>query len=139
MLRTLAWLEYRLGDFEAAELCALRVLEIEPEDATTRYGVALFRLMQGRLPEAMDTYRRAMEQNTSREQITEALERLLVAHEERPDAPQVHYALAFFAESLGRPEQEIEELRHYLATEPTGPTAELARTRLAEVRAELGE
>jgi tetratricopeptide (TPR) repeat protein len=139
LLTGLAWLQYRLLDYEAAELSALRALEIDAEDAELRYSLGLFRLAQGRLPEAIDTYNRAMEQDPGRPTVSAALEKLIELHEERPDLAQVHYALAFFAKSLSRRELEIEELEHFLATDPQGSTAAVARERLEEARAAVGK
>ena len=105
--------------------------------AATKYNLALYRLAADRLPEAIDTYQRALEQDSSLATVSTALERLLELHEQRQDLPGVHYALAFFARTMSRPEQEVQELEHYLETNPNESTARIARARLDEARAIL--
>jgi len=133
VLSNLAWVDFRLGDFQGAELAALRALEIDPDNPDLRYDVALFRVAQGKLLEAIDTYERAISQNPDAAGITRGLEGLLTLHEVYPDVNATHYALAYFARRLSRPELERDELEHYLAAAPEGGTAEFAQARLAEI------
>jgi len=130
----LAWAYYGLADYERAELYALRGLEIDGRLTHLRYAVGLFRLASGRTIEAIPAYKRAMEADTKRTHVTEALTRLMTLGQERPELSAVHYTLAFFANALRRKELEIQELEKYLAAEPTGPIADTARARLAEAR-----
>lgn len=128
------WVEYQLGHLEGAELCALRAIELAPEDPEARYNVAFFRLAQGRLPLAVVSYHRAMLRDVGMPYVATARGNLLRLQEERPDFPDVHYALAYFANSLGNRRDEVEELERYLAMDPVGPAVEVARSRLAEAR-----
>ena len=57
---------------------------------------------------------------------------LLDLHGSGAEIGSVHYAIAFFAKTLSRPDLEIEELKHYLEAVPSGPAADVARERLAE-------
>jgi tetratricopeptide (TPR) repeat protein len=132
-LSNLALVYFRLGDYEAAELAALRALEIRPEVPELRYDIALFRVAQRRLIEGIDTYERAIEINPNQALVMRGLEGLVTLHELDAGIPEVHYALAYFAHRLQRDELEAEELQHYLATDPTGPTADYARSRLEEL------
>jgi hypothetical protein len=65
---------------------------------------------------------------------SEALEDLLRLEARHPDLADVHYALAFFARTLERPELEREQLERYLEMAPAGPTVAQAKARLAEIR-----
>jgi tetratricopeptide (TPR) repeat protein len=138
-LTALSQVYYRLGDFDAAEVAALRALEIGEGEAMLRYDLALYRVAQDRLAEALDTYERAIETDLQGVGVMKALERLIALHEEHPEIPTVHYALAYFARRLARLDLEIEELEHYLATSPTGQSAAFAEQRLAEARAQRGD
>jgi tetratricopeptide (TPR) repeat protein len=129
-LTALGQVHYRLGDYEAAELSALRALEIEEGDPLLRYDLALYRVAQDRLAEALDTYERAIQRDPTHARIMTALQRLISLHELHPELPAVHYAMAYFAKRLARLDLEIEELEHYLATDPKGQTARFARKRL---------
>jgi tetratricopeptide (TPR) repeat protein len=131
-LVALGQVQYRLGDFDAAELSALRALEIDEGDPLLRFDLALYRVAQNRLAEALDTYERAIERDPERTRTMKALERLMSLHDRHPEIPTVHYALAYFARRLARLDLEIQELEHYLQTDPTGQTANFARQRLAE-------
>ena len=131
-LRALSQVQYRLGDFDAAELSALRALEIEPGDPLLRFDLALYRVAQERLPEALDTYERAIDLDPGQTRTMQALQRLMSLHDDHPEGPTVHYALAYFARRLARLDLEIQELDHYLETEPTGEAARFARQRLDE-------
>lgn len=132
-LELMSRVQYRLGDYQAAELALLRAFEIDDADPALRYDLALFRVAQARLPEAIETYDRAVARDPSQAGIMTALERLSALHEARPELPTVHYALAYFAKRLARPELEAEELEHFLAHESGGPAADAARRRLDEL------
>ena len=138
-LTALSQVQYRLGDYDAAEVSALRAIEIEEGDPMLRYDLALYRVAQDRLAEAVDTYERAIERDPNHVRIMRALERLISLHEERPEVPTVHYALAYFARRLSRLDLEIAELEHYLATDPSGQSAEFARERLDEALAQRSD
>jgi tetratricopeptide (TPR) repeat protein len=133
-LETLGQVQYRLGDYEGAELSALRALEIGGDDPLLRFDLALYRVAGDRLLEALATYERAIADDPERTGTMKALQRLMSLHETHPEIPTVHYALAYFARRLSRQDLEIQELEHYLQTNPTGPTAAFARTRLEEAR-----
>jgi len=62
-------LQYRLGDYAGAELSILRAMEINDSDPALRYELGLFRVAQGRLPEAIATYDRAIERDPSRTRL----------------------------------------------------------------------
>jgi tetratricopeptide (TPR) repeat protein len=130
----LSWAQYRLGLYEDSELSALRALELDPNSVAARYNVAFFRLAQGNIPASMLAYHRAMRRDGAMEYVGTAREHLLQLEDERPDFPDVHYALAFFANSIGNRQLEIEELEKYLAMNPAGPAVEVARARLAEAK-----
>ncbi len=138
-LAALGQVYYRLGDYDAAEVAALRALEIEAGDPMLRYDLALYRVAQDRLAEALDTYERAIDRDPDHGRVMKALQRLIALHDEHPELPSVHYSLAYFARRLARLDLEIEELEHYLATEPTGQTGQFARERLAEARGQRSE
>jgi tetratricopeptide (TPR) repeat protein len=131
-LTALGQVQYRLGDFEAAEVSALRAFEIEQGDPMLRFDLALYRVAQDRLAEGLDTYERAIELDPEQARTMKALQRLMSLHDDHPEIPTVHYALAYFARRLARLDLEIQELEHYLETNPTGQTAEFARRRLDE-------
>jgi len=138
-LAALGQVQYRLGEFEAAEFSALRALEIEQGDPMLRFDLALYRVAQNRLAEALDTYERAIELDSERALTMKALHRLMSLHDEHSEIPTVHYALAYFARRLSRLDLEIQELEHYLQTNPTGQTAEFARQRLDEALGQTSE
>jgi tetratricopeptide (TPR) repeat protein len=133
----LGWVEYRLGRLDQAEFAALRAIELVPEDPEPRYNVAFFRLVQGRLPEATLAYHRAMKLDFEMAYVNTARGHLLRLQEERPDFADLHYALAYIANSLGDRRAEMEELERYLALNPEGPTVAVARARLDEAREAL--
>jgi len=135
-LSALGQVQYRLGDFDAAEVSALRALEIEAGDPMLRFELALYRVAQDRLPEALDTYERAIELDLERTRIMKALQRLMSLHDGHPDIATTHYALAYFARRLARLDLEIQELEHYLETDPSGPAANFARQRLDDALAQ---
>ena len=128
-----AEVQYRLGDYAGAELSILRAIEIDDSKAILRYELALFRVAQGQLPEAIATYERAIASDPSRDAIGTALDQLSALHEAHPDLAAVHYALAYFGRRLAQPDLELEELQHFLAHETTSQAADLARNRLAEL------
>ena len=138
-LTALSQVQYRLGDFDAAELSALRALEIQEADPMLRFDLALYRVAQDRLAEALDTYERAIELDPERTRTMKALQRLMALHDEHPELPTVHYALAYFARRFARLDLEIQELEHYLAKSPQGQTADFARQRLEEALAQRSD
>jgi tetratricopeptide (TPR) repeat protein len=138
-LAALSQVQFRLGDFDAAELSALRALEIEPGDPMLRFDLALYRVAQDRLPEAVDTYQRAIELDPDRTRTMQALQRLMSLHDAHPDVATSHYALAYFARRLARLDLEIQELEHFLQTEPSGQAAQFARQRLDEALAQRSD
>ncbi len=129
-----AWVQYRLGNYEKAELYALRGLEIDGRQPQLRYAIGLFRAAAGRTMESVAAYKRGMQADTERRHVAEALGPLMTLAQERPDLPGVHYLLAFFANALRQTALEIQELERCLAVESTGPLADAARARLAEAR-----
>jgi tetratricopeptide (TPR) repeat protein len=128
------WILYSVGRLEEAELAALRAIELAPDAVAPRYNVALFRVAQGRLPEAIEAYRRAMLRDAAMGYVARAREHLVQLTLTHPDFADPHYALAYFANSLGNRREEIDELERYLAMDPSGPAVEVARERLAEAR-----
>jgi len=133
----LGWAQYRTGLLPASELSTLRALELDPDSVVARYNVAFFRLATGNVPSAMLAYHRAMRRDGAMKHFGQAREHLLQLQAERPDFAAVHYALAYFANSIGNRQQEVEELELYLAMNPQGPAVEVARARLAEAKAAL--
>lgn len=133
----LSWVLYRLGRPFDSEVAALRAIEIAPDLVAARYNVAFFRLAQGNIPDAIQAYVRAMRRDGAMEYFGQARGHLLQLQSERPDFPDVHYALAFFANSIGNRQLEVEELERYLAMNPTGEPVEVARQRLEEAKAAL--
>lgn len=138
-LIALGQVQYRMGDFEEAELSALRALEIGQLDPMLRYDLALYRVAQNRLAEALDTYERAIELDDGQANAMKALQRLMALHEEHPEIPTVHYALAYFARRMSRLDLEIQELEHYLETNPSGQSEAFARERLAAARGQTAD
>lgn len=138
-LTALGQVQYRLGDYEGAELSALRAIEIEQGDPMLRFDLALYRVAQDRLAEALDTYERAIELDPAQARTMKALQRLMSLHDDHPEIPTVHYALAYFARRLARLDLEIQELEHYMETNPTGQTAGFARQRLDEALAQTAD
>jgi len=130
----LSWAQYSLGLLADSEVSTLRAIEVAPDLLAARYNVALFRLAQGDIPMAMIAYNRAMRRDGAMEYVGQAREHLLQMQAARPDFPDVHYALAYFANSFGNRQLEVEELELYLAMNPEGPPVAVARARLAEAR-----
>jgi tetratricopeptide (TPR) repeat protein len=137
-LAVLGWLFYLGGDYDRAEHAALRTLELDPGDLATRYNIALYRVAQGRTQAAVRSYLRAMREDPAGREISLHRERLYSFHENHPDNPAAHYALAFVANSMQEPRTEIDELEHYLKLVPDGAEAEAARIKLEAAREELG-
>jgi tetratricopeptide (TPR) repeat protein len=138
-LTALSQVQYRLGEFDAAEISALRAIEIDDSNPMLRFDLALYRVAQDRLAEALDTYERAIELDPKRTYTMRALQHLMSLHDEHPELPSVHYALAYFARRLARLDLEIQELEHYLATNPQGQAAGFARQRLDQALAQRSE
>jgi tetratricopeptide (TPR) repeat protein len=132
-LMRLAWSEFAAGDSQRAELSALQVLELDPRNVDARYDLGLFRIGQDHLDQAVRTYYRAIREYPDQQRFGTARARLELLHEERPDLASVHYALAFFANTIGDFVTEARELEHYLELAPDGSAAANARKRLAEV------
>jgi tetratricopeptide (TPR) repeat protein len=133
----MSWALYRLGRPFDSEVTTLRAIEIAPDSVAARYNVAFFRLAQGNIPDAIQAYVRAMRRDGAMEYLAQARAHLLQLQSERPDFPDVHYVLAFFANSIGNRQLEVEELERYLAMNPTGEPVEVARQRLEEAKAAL--
>lgn len=133
----LGWTQYLQDRALDAELNTLRALELQPDSVHARYNLGLYRLVQGDRPRAIQAYARAMDLDAAMRYVTRARENLAELREERPDFADVHYALAFFANSLRDRESEVEALERYLELMPDGPASDQARKMLAEARAEL--
>ncbi len=131
---SLAWAQHRVGLDGEAERSTLWALEVDPRNLAARYAVAYFRVARGALAGAIRAYHRAVQQDVSQTHLLQAAQDLEQLQDGRPDLAEVHYALAYFARLLGDSTVEQEELDAYLAMEPSGPAAEVARERLAEVR-----
>lgn len=132
----LARLHYRMGQAEQAEHAALLALELQPDHSAARYFVALCRAAQGRLPEALRSYDRAIASDTEGNRIVQALAELEQLSTADAQAAVPHYVLAYLATRLGKPDVALEELERFLRLNPEGPAADLARTRLEELREE---
>ncbi|MCP3980316.1 MAG: tetratricopeptide repeat protein [bacterium] len=133
----LGWAQHRMGDHTSAEGVTLQALQLDAEHKAAHYNLALFRLAQGRLPEAIDGYYKEMERNKDVPAFSRARQDLRRLHDARADLPGVHYALAFFAKTALSRQEEIVELQHFLDLDTTGPVADQARVRLEEARAAL--
>ena len=138
-LTALGQVQFRLGNYDAAELSALRAMEIEAGDPLLRFDLALYRVAQDRLPEALDTYQRAIELDPERTRTLQALQRLMSLHDAHPEIATTHYALAYFARRLARLDLEIYELEHFLETDPSGQSASFAQQRLDEALAQRSD
>jgi tetratricopeptide (TPR) repeat protein len=135
---SLSWAYFRLDRFADAERVTLLALELDPGNVQARYNVGLFRVAQGALPRAVNSYQRALRVDVARQGVERALADLLQLRELQRDRPAVHYALAYFANVLEKPALEVEHLEDYLALEPAGPAVPVARERLAAARAAAG-
>lgn len=135
----LARVHYRMGHPDEAELCALRAIELAPEHPGAKYLVALFRTAQDDVAGAIRSYGRAIDHNPDQQHIFRALSDLQLLADASPDAGLPHYALAYFATRLGNSDLAEEELESYLRLSPEGAAADLARTKLVEIRLERGE
>jgi tetratricopeptide (TPR) repeat protein len=122
--------QYALGNNADAEYSCLRTLELAANHAPARFHLALVRTAMGRTEDSIDSYLRAMQFDKTEPRILGALGELTMLHAKQPELPSVHYALAFFANTLGSVDQEVLELGHFLELESTGPAAEQARATL---------
>jgi tetratricopeptide (TPR) repeat protein len=136
--KRLALVRFAEGRYDDAEGALLRVVELDPTDVNARYELGLVRLAQGRTNEAVGAYVRAMKAPLPPEQqrlfALDAIERVERFRAGHPDVADVHYVLAFFANSIGRRDLEIEELEQFLAATPDGPLVERAREQLRAAR-----
>jgi tetratricopeptide (TPR) repeat protein len=129
---------YMMERYDLAEYAALRTLELDSDQAAARYQIGLIRVAQGEIEEAINSYLRAMDRSRDESRVLAALQDLTKLEARRPDLADVHYALAFFANSLGSTEQEVAELERYLEMSPDGSAAEQARGQLEAARTALG-
>lgn len=125
---------YRAGRYSEALQAAARAFQLDPSSSPASYDLGLFFLAAGDLPRSIDAYLRAIQQDRESFHVAEALAALRRHHESRPADPDPHFPLALFYQSLGWPEQELNELERYLAMNPQGPAVEVARQRLAAAR-----
>ena len=132
------WAKFRLGRYADAELSSLVALEVDHQHVAARYNVALIRVAQGKLQLAIGAYQRALKLDTPRSYTVQARDHLIELSERQPDLPAVHYALGFFANTLGSRSEEAESLERYLAFNPTGPAADTARENLERAHRDLG-
>jgi len=135
---SLGWVFYLAERYTDAEFAALRALELDPAHVSTRFNIGLYRIAQARTQLAISSYIRAMRNDPGGTQVTRHRDRLRVFHDEHPDSPAPHYALAFFADSMRDPRTEIEELQHYLRLATAGPEKEAAEKKLEQLRGEAG-
>ena len=131
----LAAVAFEFGRYDVAEQAALRAIELQPRDVMTRFDLALIRVAAGNLPHAIGSYERALALEPEQAALTLALQRLIQFSQRHPQHVEVHYALAYFARIMNRPELEREHLEAFLSHEPSGPAATTARARLDEARA----
>lgn len=124
--------------YAEAEFATLRTLELAPQHVPARYQIALIRIAEGRLESGINAYLRAMDQSRDESRVLDALQDLSNLQQRKPDLAEAHYALAFFANTLGSTEQEVAELELYLEMQPEGPVADQARSRLAAARQTAG-
>ncbi len=117
-----------------AEFAALRALELAPDHKSTRYNIGLYRVAQGRSQLAISSYIRALSNDPNATQVSRHRDRLWAFHDEHPEMPAPHFALAFFADAMQDPRAEIDELEHYLELALPGPERDAAVKKLAEVR-----
>ena len=122
-------------DWETAERHCLRSLEIAQANPQARYSIAFLRLVSGHVDRSIDSYLRAMAYGSEQSHIDAALADLTKLEQDQPENGDVHYVMAFFANSLGAEDQEILELERYLESVPEGDVADAARARLAELKA----
>jgi len=122
--------QYKLGNHAEAELACLRTLELAANHIPARFHLALVRTAMGKTIESIDSYLRAMNIDKSEPRVLAALGELSMLHAAQPELPSTHYAMAFFANTLGSLDQEVMELGHFLEQEPEGSAAEQARAKL---------
>jgi tetratricopeptide (TPR) repeat protein len=127
--------EHERGNDDRAEWYAMRAIEVAPAHLAARYDVALFRVSEGRIADAVESYGRALSLDPGRAHTAEAERQLRRIVEERPTDADPHYALAYFANQRGDTAEEIRELELYLELGPEGEAAATARERLADARA----
>jgi len=124
---------FALARYDFAEYACLRTLEVAPNHLRARFGLGTIRIALGKLDQAIDSYLRALDYSRDEQRIGETLDDLNRLVELRPEFPDPHYALAFFANTLGSRSEETAELSLYLELGATGPAAEQARVKLAEL------
>jgi tetratricopeptide (TPR) repeat protein len=132
---SLGWAYFRLRRYPDAELEVLRALEVAPDHLPARFNVALFRVAQGKLPEAIRAYERAMAHPDAAGYVERGRRELAALVTALPGRPETHYALAYLASKTGSREEEIRQLERYLEMGPEGDAVEVARERLTEALA----
>lgn len=110
-LTNLGNLCYRRGDVERAENCYSRALEVDAEQPEAHYNFGFLHLERGDPSRAAECFRRALEHD--------------------PSFADAHFNLAMACEELGERERARGHWESYLALEPKGPWAEIARRHLA--------
>ncbi len=135
----LSWALFGLRRYAEAEHAGLRALELAPNNVAARYNVALFRVARGMIEDAILSYRRAMRRDSMNKHLAAALTDLKHLEEWEPELAEVHYALAFFANSRGARQEEMDELEIFLKMDPTGPAADQARANFERLQKAAGE
>ncbi len=130
----LSWALFGLRRYDEAEHAGLRALELDPNNVAARYNVALFRVARGMIEDAILSYRRAMRRDSMNKHLAAALIGLKHLERQEPELAEVHYALAFFANSRGARQEEMDELETFLKANPTGPVADQARANLERMQ-----
>ncbi|NIL99517.1 MAG: tetratricopeptide repeat protein [Acidobacteria bacterium] len=131
---SLGWVFYLADRPRDAEFAALRALELAPDHKATRYNIGLYRVAQGRSQLAISSYVRALRNDPNATQVTRHRDRLWALHDEHPELPAAHFALAFFADAMQDPRTEVDELEHYLERALPGPERDAAVKKLEQVR-----
>ncbi len=134
----LSWALFGLRRYDEAEHAGLRALELDPNNLAARYNVALFRVARGRIEDAILSYRRAMRRDSTNKHLAAGQTDLKRLEQLEPELAEVHYALAFFANSTGARQQEMDELEIFLKMEPTGPAADQARANFERMQEGAG-
>ena len=130
----LSYNHFRQGNYEQAELNALRAVEIAPRSFQPRYQVGLARMAQGDAAGAVSAYARAIEADTSGAYVAKANQEVIDFTRQHPEHPESFYVMAFFGETLRIQEQEIEGLEGFLAVRDDGLLADMARAQLEKIR-----
>ncbi len=130
----LSWALFGLRRYDEAEHAGLRALELDSNNVAARYNVALFRVARGRIEDAILSYRRAQRRDSMNKHLAMGLNDLKRLEEREPELAEVHYALAFFANSRGARQEEMDELEIFLKMDPTGPAADQARTNFERLK-----